>query len=67
MKTLVYLETGTYPDFNYIIFYLVYTISNPIGSSKAKAYLHKWNSQSYTVEKFVTRYNFYTSTFRIFL
>jgi len=34
--------------------YKVYTISNPIGSSKAKAYLHKWNSQSYTVEKFVT-------------
>eukprot|EP00088_Acartia_fossae_P040725 TRINITY_DN4244_c0_g1_i11.p1 TRINITY_DN4244_c0_g1~~TRINITY_DN4244_c0_g1_i11.p1 ORF type:complete len:349 (+),score=41.90 TRINITY_DN4244_c0_g1_i11:150-1196(+) len=33
--------------------YKVYTISNPIGSSKAKAYLHKWNSQSYTVENFV--------------
>jgi len=33
--------------------YKVYTISNPFGSSKAQAYLHKWNSQSYTVEKFV--------------
>jgi len=34
--------------------YKVYTISNPIGSSKASAYLHKWNTQSYTVEKYVT-------------
>ena len=38
-------------------FVLVYTISNPFGAgaSKQRAYLHKWNSQSYTVEKFVTR------------
>jgi len=33
--------------------YKVFTISNPIGSSKASAYLHKWNTQSYTVEKHV--------------
>ncbi|XP_023346475.1 general transcriptional corepressor tupA [Eurytemora carolleeae] len=30
--------------------YKVYTISNPVGNSKAPAILHKWNSQSYTVE-----------------
>ena len=37
-------------------FFTVYTISNPIGSSKASAYLHKWNTQSYTVEKYVTKW-----------
>jgi len=30
--------------------YKVYTISNPIGSSKAPSFLHRWNTQSYTVE-----------------
>jgi len=33
--------------------YKVYTISNPYGSSKASAFLHKWNTQSYTVERHV--------------
>ena len=31
--------------------YKVYTISNPIGSSKAPSFLHRWNTQSYTVEQ----------------
>ena len=35
---------------------LVYTISNPVGNSKAPAILHKWNSQSYTVENQVKRW-----------
>ena len=30
--------------------YKIYTISNPIGSSKAASFLHRWNTQSYTVE-----------------
>jgi len=30
--------------------YKVYTISNPVGSSKVPAMLHRWNTQSYTVE-----------------
>jgi len=30
--------------------YKVYTISNPMGSSKVPSYLHRWNAQSYTVE-----------------
>merc|ERR1719228_2453340 len=30
--------------------YKVYTISNPIGSSKVPSFLHRWNTQSYTVE-----------------
>ena len=30
--------------------YKVFTISNPIGSSKAPSFLHRWNTQSYTVE-----------------
>jgi len=30
--------------------YKVYTISNPVGSSKMPAMLHRWNTQSYTVE-----------------
>merc|ERR1719397_301811 len=33
--------------------YKVYTISNPIGSSKAPSFLHRWNTQSYTVEQAV--------------
>ena len=39
-----------------IYFILVYTISNPVGNSKAPAILHKWNSQSYTVENQVKRW-----------
>ena len=34
--------------------YKVYTISNPIGSSKAPSFLHRWNTQSYTVEQAVS-------------
>jgi len=30
--------------------YKLFTISNPIGSSKVPSYLHRWSSQSYTVE-----------------
>jgi len=30
--------------------YKIYTISNPIGSSKAPSYLHRWSTQSCTVE-----------------
>lgn len=30
--------------------YKVFTISNPVGSSKVPAMLHRWNTQSYTVE-----------------
>ena len=36
--------------------YKVYTISNPIGSSKVPSFLHRWNTQSYTVEGKVPRY-----------
>lgn len=36
--------------------YKVYTISNPIGSSKAPSFLHRWNTQSYTVEGKVATY-----------
>ena len=35
--------------------YKVYTISNPIGSSKVPSFLHRWNTQSYTVEGKVAR------------
>lgn len=34
----------------------VFTVSNPIGSSKAPAFLHRWNTQSYTVEGAVSIY-----------
>lgn len=30
--------------------YKAYTISNPVGSSKVPAMLHRWNTQTYTVE-----------------
>jgi len=30
--------------------YKIFTISNPIGSSKVPSFLHRWNTQSYTVE-----------------
>ena len=37
--------------------YKVFTISNPIGSSKVPSFLHRWNTQSYTVEGKVARYD----------
>jgi len=36
--------------------YKVFTISNPIGSSKVPSFLHRWNTQSYTVEGKVASY-----------
>jgi len=42
--------------------YKVFTISNPVGSSKAPAFLHRWNTQTYTVEGKVASYgNAYSS------
>ncbi len=38
-------------------YFSVFTISNPIGSSKVPSFLHRWNTQSYTVEgKVAARY-----------
>ena len=36
----------------------MFTISNPIGSSKAPSFLHRWNTQSFTTEDKVARYSY---------